>query len=392
MSIELRQITESTFAPYAGQLMDTFGGDASSAEQIQLHRRETELPRAIGAYDGDLLVGTAGSLGWSVTVPGGETVPLAAVSDVSVRSTHRRRGILRQMMAHQLQCFHERGEALAALWASEAAIYGRFGYGPGVPSARLRIERSESAFRRPLDAGRIREIDSEAALEVLPPIAAAAARKHPGFVLRSRERWAAELADPAAGRRGGSRLFLAVHDGPDGPDGYAAYRTHHAWSEAGRRTSKLEVLDLIAITAPAYAALWRFCLDVDLIVTVEGRHRSVDEPLRHLLIDPRALQVSVTDGLWLRLVDVAAALRLRRYPVAGGLALEVHDRFCGWNQGRLLLEAGPDGASVGPTTREADLALDAAALGAIYLGGQRPSTLAAAGLIDELRPGTLARA
>ncbi|MGH7910265.1 MAG: GNAT family N-acetyltransferase [Candidatus Dormibacteraceae bacterium] len=389
--IEVRAIEEETFTPWAAQVLDTFGGDGEDQESLRRVHDEMEVDRSTGAYDGPLLVGTTSSLLAPLTLPWGTVGRLSAVSAVTVRSTHRRRGILTQLMRRQLTEFHERGELLAGLWASEAPIYGRFGYGLGTFSAGLRIRRHESTFRRPLGVENVVEVDKETAQQVLPALQAAAAPGHPGFLVRSEKHWKDAMGDPPAWRHGASRYRFVLHQGPSAPDGYACYRTRHSWGSDGERQSKLEVLELHALNPDAYATLWRYCLDVDLYVEVEAWHRSVDEPLRHLLRDPRALGTRTGDGLWVRLVDVAPALAQRRYACAGELVLQIEDDFCPWNEGRVLLAAGAGETKAVATDREPDLVLDAAALAALYLGANRAVTLHRAGRIEERKAGALQR-
>lgn len=390
--IEVGHVEEEKFTPWAAQLLDTFGGDGEDRDSLLQVRSEIDLERAWGAFDGDLVVGTAGSALSQIILPWGANAPFAAVSSVTVKATHRRRGILTRMMRRQLDDLHERGEPLAGLWPSEAAIYGRFGYGIGTYSAGLRVRREASAFGHPRRVTDVVEIDRATARRTLPEIQARAAHGHPGFVIRTEELWNDAFSDPPAWRRGASRYRFVLHQEQGVPDGYACYRTRHERGADGERQSTLEVLDLQALSAEAYATLWRYCLDVDLMVRVEGRHRSVDEPLRHLLLDPRALQVRAADGLWLRLVDVAPALELRTYPTEGELVLQVADEFCPWNAGRVLLAAGEGAARVTPTGREPDLLLDTGTLASLYLGANRAVTLQRAGAIEERTPGAAARA
>ncbi len=389
--MEVRRVDGAAILPWAAQLLNTFGDDGDDQESLQLVRSAVDVERLWGAYDGDLVVGTAGSSAAHITLPWGASAPFAAVSSVTVKATHRRRGILTQMMRSQLTDLHERGERLAGLWASEAAIYPRYGYGLGTYSARLRVRRDASAFRQPMRVRHVVEIDKDTARRTLPGLHAGAAQGHPGFVIRSEEHWNEAFSDPSSWRRGASPQRFVVHQGAAGPVGYACYRTRHQWGANGENESALQVLDLQAQSAEAYATLWRYCLDVDLMSQVEARHRSVDEPLRHLLLDARALQARTADGLWLRLVDVVPALELRSYAGDGELVLEVVDEFCPWNTGRVLLSTGEGAARATSTGREPDLVLDATTLAALYLGGNRAVTLRAAGAIEERTPGAATR-
>jgi predicted acetyltransferase len=187
------------------------------------------------------------------------------------------------------------------------------------------------------------------------------------------------------------RPFLAVHETEGVPDGYAVYRVKHAWPGSMPQTV-LEVSDLMATTPRAYADMWRFVLDVDLVHRVTAWARPVDEPLLHLLAEPRRLRLTVKDALWIRPIDVRAALTGRSYASQGRIVIELEDAFCPWNEGRWSLDVSPDGATCEPTDDDADLACDVNVLGAVYLGGSAFRQLWRAGRVEELHPGALQRA
>jgi predicted acetyltransferase len=186
------------------------------------------------------------------------------------------------------------------------------------------------------------------------------------------------------------KLFFAAHRSGRGIDGYAVYQVKHDWHI--ERRNELAVEDVQALTAQAYAELWRYLFDVDLMDRITAWNRPSDEPLLHRLQEPDRLRLRLGDGLWVRLVDLPAALRARRYAVPGSIAFRVEDGFCPWNEGTYRLEGGPDGAECRPTGAEPELALSAAELGACYLGGMGFRALARAGRVRELRPGALERA
>lgn len=160
----------------------------------------------------------------------------------------------------------------------------------------------------------------------------------------------------------------------------------------GLPANEINVVEAIAATDAAHAALWRFLLDIDLSRTVRAQHRPLDDPLPHMLADYRRLKRQRRDAIWLRLVDTRVALEARSYSAVGSLVLEVTDEFCPWNPACLALEGGPEGGRVTSSDARPDLSLRPAELGAIYLGGQRPSTLARAGRIQEHHAGALALA
>jgi predicted acetyltransferase len=295
------------------------------------------------------------------------------------------------MMRHQLDDIHARGEPLAGLYATQAPIYGRFGYGVGAWHSRLVIPRGRSAFRAPGRDGRVRIVDAEAALAAIPAVYEQLCLGQPGAVTRKPGYWEMRMADLADYRHGRSRNWYLLHDGEDGPDGFAIYRVKARWVGVDPGGTVF-LSDLMAATPAATAALWRFCLDIDLTVRLEAFDRPAEDPVRHLLADTRAARENVYDGLWLRLVDLGVALAGRRYGRDGNLALELRDEFCPWNAGRWELVAENGGAECRRTQRPPDLELDVADLAAAYLGGNRFTTLAAAGRVGATSPDVLRRA
>ena len=351
-----------------------------------------EPDRAIAAYDGERIVGTAGILSFELTVPGG-VLPAAGVTIVGVQPTHRRRGILRRMMRQQLDAIHDRGEPLAILWASEGSIYQRFGYGLASLRTRVSIERERSAFRLPhTPAGAIRIVDADEARRLFAPVYDGVLAARPGFFNRTPAWWDHEFfRDPEHWRRGLSQAWYIVHEVAGEARGYAKYRIKSEWSDAGSQ-SVVVVSEVMALDPAAHLDLWRYLLDIDLMAKVEAWNVAGDDPLLLSVAEPRRLNIGLSDALWLRVVDVASALAGRRYRTDGRLVLEVADEFCGWNHGRWALTV-EDGLPLGePSSDSPDLACDATDLAAVYLGAFTFAQLADAGRVRELLPGGLERA
>ncbi|MBI4260707.1 MAG: GNAT family N-acetyltransferase [Actinobacteria bacterium] len=361
-------------------------------EEVEADLGVFEADRSLAAFEGDRIVGTAGADSFRLTVPGAE-VPAAGVTQVAVPPTHRRRGILTSLMRRQLDDLRDRGDPVAVLWASEAAIYGRFGYGMAALGAGFRVDRGAPfAPGRPVDDGRLRMVELEEALAAYPGPYEAVRRARPGMVDRPGDWWSYRFRDIERFRDGFSALFHVVHEsGSEEVDGYLAYRFKHDWGSGGP-AGTVRVEELVATSPESHAALWRFALDVDLAATVEARNRPVDDPLPHLLLDRRKARMRVQDSLWVRLVDVPGALAARRYSSSDAVRLRVTDPFCPWNEGTFELRGDPEGAECWPTDGPPDVELDAAALGAAYLGGTGLGALARAGRIREIAPGSLRRA
>jgi predicted acetyltransferase len=390
MDVEIRPVTAEEFELFLRATERAFGHQPS-AEEIENERKMFEPERSLAVFEGDRIVGTTGAFSLELTVPGG-TLPMAGVTEVGVAPTHRRRGLLTMMMRRQLDDVRDRGEPLAGLWASEGAIYQRFGYGFATYACELEIERQWTGFARPYEwPGSVRLVEKEEAMRLMPPVMERVADATPGMWRRSQGFWEQQFADLERWRHGASPLFFGIYESSVGPEGYVAYRVKHEWP-GGIPKGTLKVRELMAVSTEAAAALWRSCFDHDLIGKVESWPRPLDEPLLHMLANPRALGLRVTDGLWLRLVDVSKALASRTYSAEGRVVLEVRDPFCPWNESRYELDAGPEGSSCRRTRDEPDLVVEAADLGAAFLGGTRFGHLLRAGRVVEVKAGTVGRA
>jgi predicted acetyltransferase len=393
MSIELRAITEDEYLPFVASLMSTFG-DTPNPERSEVYRKAFEYDRSVAAFDGTRIVGTSGIESYNITLPGLNTVPAAGVSMVTVSPTHRRRGILTSMMDRMLDDSHARGEPVAMLLSSESSIYGRYGFGLATHSAALQMETAYSSFaHHPEFTGSVDLIDKEKAAEMLPPFYERFRVGYPGCLTRDAEWWDIFLLDQEHHRDGASDRRYAVYTAGSGEiDGYAAYRIKGSW-ENGFPNGKLMIGDFITATAEARAALWQFCLSVDLISTVEVESAPVDDPLHWMMADPRRLRRKrLEDFLWIRPLDIPKALSARRYAIEGKIVFQIDDAFRPATSGRYVLEGGPDGAQCKGTRNRPDLSMGVSDLGAAYLGGVTLSTLARAGRVEECTPGALRRA
>lgn len=357
---------------------------APDAEWLERFAQMLPHERMHAAFDGGQVVGGAGALPFELSVPGG-SLPCAGVTAVGVQPTHRRRGALRAMMEAQLLAMHEREEPLAALWSSEETIYGRFGYGIACWAGEVRIAHERDAFAQPLEPrGRVRFVDAEEAAGLFPPVWGALARQRTGVFARSEAWWTLRrLRQPDEGPE--QRFVVLEIDGE--PQGYAIYQTHFAFAE-GSMASRLVVKEAVGATPQATAEIWRFVLDVDWIATVEAELLPPDHELFLLLASPRRARYRMGDGLWLRLVDVGAALSGRAYAGDGALVLDVRDELCEWNAGCWRVGDG----TCARTDEEPDLALDVSALGSAYLGAVSFAQLRDALRLEELRDGAVERA
>jgi predicted acetyltransferase len=368
-------------------------GTTMEPDELADARRMHEPWRGLGAYDGDTLAGTAAAYAVQLPVPGA-VVPAAGVTWVGVLPVYRRRGVLRSLMTRQLAELHADGrEPVAVLWASEPPIYGRFGYGMASRALSVTVPRRADALRAD------RPQDPSLRLRLVPPedwrtaagVYDAVAGERPGMLLRD-ERWHTHAsADPPSRRQGRSALRCVVVEDGAGVRGYARYSTKPDWSP-GRPEGTVHVRELVALDAPARAALYRYLFDLDLMLRTELWNVPVDDPLLHWLTDPRAARPTLQDALYLRLVDVPVALAARRYAAAVDVVLDVADPVCPGNAGRWRLVGGPDGARCWSVDSPADLSLAVADLGSAYLGGVALGELGQAGRVVEHREGALAAA
>jgi len=385
MTLRIRRPGEDEFEAFGQTIGLAFSDEVTPAE-LELARKTVDPGRNLAAYDGRAMVGTTGSYGFRLSVPGGDA-SCAGVTAVGVIPSHRRRGILTRLMRAQLDDVHERGEPLAALWASEGAIYGRFGYGLATRNARIDAERDRARLGSLGRGSRVRLVDTAGALAALPRVYDRVRAVTPGFPSRSRAWWEHHvLSDLPEHRRGGGPLHRAVLELDGRPEAYALYRVHGEWAD-GFPASTLVVQEEISTSPAATREIWRFLFGVDLVARVRNRSLPPDHPLFLLAPEPARLRFRLGDGIFVRLVDVEAALGARAYG-DGTVTFEVTDPFCTWNEGRWTL----DGGSVRRARRSPDLSLDVRSLGSAYLGGFSFGELVRAGQVEEHRRGAAARA
>jgi predicted acetyltransferase len=350
-----------------------------------------EFDRTLGAFDGDRLVGTTVGCGFSMTVPGGPQ-PVCGVTGVAVLPSHRRQGVLSALMRRQLADLHENGEALAALYASEAGIYGRYGYGRGVDNLFFDIPKRGSHFapHAPVDpALRVRVARPTVVREELEKVFEAVRTTRPGLYARSEARWDALLADDESARLGtGPQRCVLVED-DSGTRGYALFRVKPSYTDHDVPDGQVRLSELFAVDPAAYALVWRQVLDRDLCSTLHAWNRPADDPIIHLLAEPRLLSAGWLDEMWIRVVDLERAMPARAYAAAADVVVEVTDPVCPWNEGRWRLSCDRDGATWSRTTDPAEVSLPVGVLGAAYLGGRPLGTFHSAGIADELRRGAL---
>jgi predicted acetyltransferase len=386
MTIEIRPPGADELRAAMEAAETAFGAEVTD-DDWERERKILAPERAIAAFDAGKPVALAGAYEFDLTIPGGQ-LPCAGVTWVGVMPTHRRRGILRDFMRRQLEDVKRWGEPVAALWASEAAIYGRFGYGHA--AANLHMKSNVARFRLREEPGsgvRVRMVDADEAYALFPPVYERVRVRRAGMLTRDEHKWRQHrLADPESWRRGASKKFFAVVEVDGAAEAYASYRIKDDWAD-GFSKSQVRVVEAIGASPLAERALWKFLHELDLTTLVDASLFDPGSPLPLVVRDPRALNLRWSDGLWLRLVDVEAALQARSYRAGGSVVLEVRDEICDWNAGRYRV-----GDDAGPTDAEADLVLDVGDLASAYLGQFDFNRLVAAGLAEERFAGAADRA
>jgi predicted acetyltransferase len=414
----IRPITPDEFDRFELVEQHGFNEGPMTEDDRRLVLTRFEFDRSLAAFDGGTPIGTAGAFSFRLSVPGSELLPAAGVSWVSVLPTYRRCGVLTSIMRCQLEDVRDRSEPIAVLWASEAAIYSRFGYGRASWTFRFTVRRGEGALAPNVVPDRglvLRLAEPSAALAELAKVYDSVLAGRPGLFVRNEAWWQRTIYDPPEDRHGASPLRCLLAEDDSGPRGYALYSAIGLPdAEPFLPAAAITVRELMAVDPAASAALWTNLLSRDLTSEFRARLRPVDDPLLYQLADPRRARPQPADGLWVRIIDVPAALAGRRYSCPVDVVIEVRDDILPANAGRWRLTtsasagtasfgaAGASAAAAGAgeagrglaascvrVTSAADLVLDVTQLGAAYLGGTRLGTLAEAGFVTELRPGAV---
>lgn len=382
MSITTRPITADERVEFRRRLYAGFGDDLDKPEQ-GAERFEALLPldRTVAAFEGDRMIGTLGAFPLELTVPGGASVPTAGTTMVTVRNTHRRQGVLRSMMGDHLDDTARRGEPLAALWASEEPIYGRFGFGNA--TFRDVIEGAKGALRvEHPGEGRVYPLDPEEVEDALPAVYDRARQGTAGMLARSADWWKHNVVhDPDYWRDGDTAKRYVVYEAEEGIEGYVSYRQKASWEDFVPE-GRVKVTEIITATDRAHTALWSYLGNVDLFPIVTYWNLRVDDPLWWKLANPRLVQRKRADALYLRIMDVPAALGLRRYETDGSIRLGVEDPFRPATGGVYELTVdGGEGKAVA-VEGDPDVTLGIRSLASLYLGGGNARSMAGAGLIE----------
>lgn len=347
-----------------------FHGRVLEGDKLDWWREAYGVRRTTGVWDdGPDPVATVNSWPAQMTAPGGDDLVSWAISSVTVAPTHRRRGVARALLEAELRTASALGVPMAMLTVSEATIYGRYGFAPAAYASDYTIDTRRATWVGPEPGGRVAFLGIDEWSEAIGPLHERARHAQPGDIEVWQLRWdeisGSRTEDKDRARRmraieyrdeAGERQGLAVYLVGGGEEDFT---THHASVEY-----------LCAATPDAYAALWRFLLELDLVIEVRANLRPVDEPVRWLVRDQRGIRQTVIDHQWLRILDVKAALEARRYERDGVLELRVSDPL-GFTAGDWRLEV-VDGAGTVTAGGAGSVEVSVAELSAAYLGAVPP--------------------
>lgn len=381
--ITIRPVTDDEYPAFVTAIMEGFSEDLVADDFPEYLRRNLPAERTLAAFDEDgSIVGTFGGYHLDLTVPGG-TMPMEGTTVVTVFPTHRRQGLLRRMMDLHLDNAAAAGYPVAGLWASESNIYGRFGYGPASFNNALRLDGPLIVFRNDAPVGKVRRIAADDAPELLPPVFDRVLAKRPGMYARTSAWWSADvLTDADWARQGRTSKRFVVHDGPDGIDGYVIYRQKSAHGDDAHANGEVVITELITETAAAHASIWSYLTRIDGCPNVTSWNTPMDDPLPKMVLEPRRVQLKgAYDALWIRILDVVAALTGRTYEQDGELVLDVADADRPAIGGTFRLSIIGGTATCERSDDPADLSIDVDVLGALLLGDGGGHTYAAANRI-----------
>lgn len=371
MSIEIRAITEDELDQYMAAIGTVFGEVRGEGEAERI-AEVVGLDRTFAAFDGGRIVGTMGSYGLGLVVPGGADVAAAGLTRVTVAGTDRGRGILRAMMDVHFEDAAANDEPIGALWASEMQIYGRYGYGLASDNLAIKMDCRLARLAAPALPDQLIALDRTEAAETLPPVFDRVRGTRPGHLSRSGVWWTHRiLADFEYMRHGAGPLVHVVASRDGEAVGYVLYRQKMTWDSDELPAGTVEVLELAAIDPRAEHTLWSHVSSLALYPNLSVWSQPIDSMVSSLAENERAVLRKTNDGLMVRLFDVCRALTTRRYDRPGQLVLRVEDGASTLRPiaGTYRLTVGDDGAATCEATdTEPEVTLASTALGAIYLG------------------------
>ncbi len=375
MTMHIRQVLEEEFFRWRVAVRGSLGTHVTPEDTVFMRAHRVEIDRLLVCMDGDTIAGSGGADSFDMTLPGGVQVPVAGVAYITTSPTHRRLGVQRSIMRRIHDDARERGDAASILWASQSLLYGRYGYGNTIPVHNWEIDLRHTKFdHSPPWSGRYVKVERDEAIPLMTEAYERARQHRTGMISRTDKRWQYEI-HPVHNT---DEFFIVYVEGDDAL-AYARYTIDQ--NPEDEFSGTIHVVEAVAATDAAHAALWRFLLDQELVDTLKAHARPVDDPLVWMLAEPRRLQRKLTDAIWFKFLDMPKMLESRTYSVEDSLVIQVTDAET--QQVRTLsLECGPEGGRCIDTNATPDLVMNEAELAAIYLGAVECSMLADIGLVE----------
>ncbi len=367
--MEIRTVRDEEFLKWRIAVRASQGFHTTPDDTVFMREHRVEIDRLLACVDGDRIVGCGGVDSFDMTLPGGAQVPIAGVGYVGTSPSHRRRGIYRKIMNRIHDDARDRGDIASTLWASQSNLYGRYGYGNSMPAYNWHIDMRHTAYAHaPAWSGEFLEPQRDEAIPLMSKAYDRARAVRPGMITRTPKRWEYEI-HPVHTK---DEFFVIYVEGDD-PLAYARYTIEKNPEDEFRGT--MHVVEAVAATDAAHAALWRYLLDLELVDDLKAHVRPIDDPLVWMLAEPRRLRRSLIDAVWLKFLNVPAMLEARSYPVEDSLVIRVVD--AGADTGNTWsLESGLDGGRCVTTAKSPDLVMSEGELAAIYMGAVECSMLA----------------
>lgn len=373
--MEIRQVRDEEFFQWRIAVRGSLGyhTNLESTKFMRAHR--VEIDRLLVCTDGDTMAGSGGADSFDMTLPGGAQVPVAGVAYITTAPTHRRRGVQRSIMKRIHDDARERGDVASILWASQSLLYGRYGYGNTMPVHNWHIDLRHTSYEyAPEWSGCYVKVERD---EAIPLMTEAYERTRPhrtGMITRTAKRWLYEI-HPIETK---DEFFVIYVEGNDAL-AYARYTIDKDPDDEFKGT--MHVVEAVAATDAAHAALWRYLFDQELVDDLKAHARPIDDPLVWMLAEPRRLRRTLTDAIWMKFLDIPAMLEQRTYPVADSLTLQIIDAETKEPR-NLAVEFGTEGGTCRDTNAAPDLVMNEAELSAMYAGAVECSMLADIGLVD----------
>lgn len=379
MNIEFRPATAEEIGQF-GKLAGYVYGGAFGDGPDNLVASATRPEWTLCAFDGRRLVSSFSTIPFTMRA-NGVALPIGGVSAVGTLPEYRRRGLVRRIMTQAFADMRDAGRPVAALWASQAAIYQRFGYAMASVLRSYAVDTVDIDFHDGYEgSGHVERVDMASGYDQIKQVYMRFVADRMGYLHRAQALW---RLGPLEEREADGPIHIALSHGASGPDGYAIYTLRENRRDHPTRSQEIVVRDLAWLSPAAYRSLWMFFKRHDLVGRVRWNNAPSDDPAIEYFLEPRLLEARDNEGFWIRLVDVAAALKGRGWTTDGELSITVRDDpLAPWNTGSYRLAVSGGAAEVLPCTAATDIEISVKALASLHVGRRSARELSAWGLLD----------